>query len=136
MQPEIPYPGQMIARILKFQFENSVVEVNTENFVLKKESEKRFYFKPVDINLRKRNYITLKARNLDDLQSKLIINYGTKNTRNGGVVINSINTRLLRDFVIDISVQDNWFREDNDWLSLYAVAGDLEISSIKISQVK
>ena len=136
MQPEIPYPGQMIARIRKFQFENSVVEVNTENFVLKKESEKRFYFKPVDINLRKRNYITLKARNIDDLQSKLIINYGTKNTRNGGVVINSINTRLLRDFVVDISVQDNWFREDNDWLSLYAVAGDLEISSIKISQMK
>jgi hypothetical protein len=136
MQPEMPYPGQMIARIRKYQFESSVVEVTNENIILKKESEKRFYFKPIDINLRKRNYITLKVRNIDDLQSKLIINYGTKNTKNGGVVINGINSRLLNDFVIDISIQDSWFREDNDWLSLYAVAGDLEISSIKISQVK
>ena len=136
LQPKNPYPGQMITKIRKLQMENSVVEVTSEVFILKKETEKQFYFDPIDYSLRKRNCIIIRARTMDSLQPKLIVNYGREKAKNGGVVLKSIDSRLYNDFALNISVQDKWFREDNNWLSLYAENGDLEISSIKIAQLK
>jgi len=130
------YPGQMIARIRKYMIDNSVVEVSDENFILKKDLERRFRFKPVDMNLRKNNYLVVRARVSGKANPKLYINYGNEELKNGGVVLKDINTELLTDFVINISIQDKWFREDNNWLSLYSENGDLEITSIRISQRK
>jgi tetratricopeptide (TPR) repeat protein len=131
------YPGQMIARIRKYLIDNSVVEVNNESFILKKDIEKQFRFKPVDVNLRKNNYLIIRARIIGKSNPKLFINYGSENSgKNGGVVLKNINSELLTDFIINISTQDKWFREDNNRLSLYSENGDLEISSIRIAQAK
>jgi tetratricopeptide (TPR) repeat protein len=136
IKPGEVYPGQMIARIRKYMIDNSVVEVNTASFILKKDFEKRLLFKPVDINLRKNNYLLVRTRISGDSNPKLYINYGSGNLKNGGVVLKNINSKLFTDFVINISIQDKWFREDNNWLSLYSENGDLEVTSIYISQGK
>jgi len=136
IKPGEIYPGQMIARIRKYMMENSVVEVTSEGFLLKKDSEKSFSFKPVDINLRKNNYLVVRARNTGNIAPKLYINYGCDKLKNGGIVLKNINTGLLNDFVINISMQDKWFREDNNWLSFYSENGDLEVASVRISQGK
>ncbi len=136
LQPKNPYPGQMIAWVRKSKLENSVVIVSNEIFVLKKESERKFHFDPIDYGLRKRNCIIVKARTMDSLQPKLLVSYGKENSKNGGVVLKGIDSRLFSEFAINIGVQDKWFREDNNYLSLYAENGDLEISSIKIAQMK
>ncbi|MEI6749391.1 MAG: hypothetical protein WCM93_09535 [Bacteroidota bacterium] len=136
MKPDVPYPGQMVARIRKYMIDNSVVEVSNESFLLKNNSSKRFTFKPVEINKRKNNYLLVRARTSGDLPPKLYVNYGRDNTKNGGIVLKKINPSLLNDFVINISAQDQWFREDNNWLSLYSENGDIEVSSIRISQRK
>jgi hypothetical protein len=134
IKPGEIYPGQMIARIRKYMIDNSVVEVSAESFILKKDLEKRFRFKPVDMNLRKNNYLVVRARVSGQSIPKLYVNYGSESAKNGGVVLKNINSPLLTDFVINISIQDKWFREDNDWLSLYSENGDLEITSVRISQ--
>jgi hypothetical protein len=136
IKPGEVYPGQMIARIRKYMIDNSVVEVSSESFILKKDLEKRLRFKPVEINLRKNNYLVVRARISGDSNPKLYINYGCENLKNGGVVVKNINSELLTDFVINISTQDKWFREDNNWLSLYSENGDLEVTSVRISQAK
>ncbi len=136
IKPGEVYPGQMIARIRKYIIDNSVVEVNTESFILARDLEKRLRFKPIDINLRKNNYLLVRARISGDSNPKLYINYGSENLKNGGVVLKNINSKLFTDFVISISTQDKWFREDNNWLSLYSENGDLEVTSIYISQGK
>lgn len=136
IKPGEVYPGQMIARIRKYIIDNSVVEVNTESFILARDFEKRLRFKPIDINLRKNNFLLVRARISGDSNPKLYINYGSENLKNGGVVLKNINSKLFTDFVISISTQDKWFREDNNWLSLYSENGDLEVTSIYISQGK
>ncbi len=136
IKPGEIYPGQMIARIRKYMLDNSVIEVSAESFTLKKDLEKRFLFKPVDINLRKHNYLVVRARTSGKSTPKLYINYGSESMKNGGVVLKNIQSEILNDFVIDISIQDKWFREDNNWLSFYSENGDLEVASIRISQGK
>jgi hypothetical protein len=133
MMPGIPDPGQMIARIRKYMMDNSVVEVSNEKFLLKNNSIRRFSFKPVEVNRRKHNYLLVRARTSGNLQPRLYLNYGRENTKNGGIVLKKINSDLLCDFVINISALDQWFREDNNWLSLSSENGDIEIASIRIS---
>ncbi|MBK6966783.1 MAG: hypothetical protein IPH20_23505 [Bacteroidales bacterium] len=136
IKPREPYPGQMIYRIRKYMMENSVVEVTSEQFLLKNNSEKLFSFKPVDVRLRSKNYLVIRARSAGNVPPKLYVNYGRDKMKNGGIVFRNINSELVYDFVIDISMQDKWFREDNNWLSLYSENGDIEVSSIRISQSK
>jgi len=134
LKPGEIYPGQMIARIRKNMMDNALVEITTENFILKNDSEKRFSFSPVNAGMRKNNFLVVRARISGNSQPKLYINYGRETSKNGGVVVKNINSDMLNDFVINISLQDKWFREDNNWLSLYSENGDLEVASIRISQ--
>jgi tetratricopeptide (TPR) repeat protein len=136
IKPGEVYPGQMIARIRKYMTDNSVMQISAEQFVLRNDTERRFSFKPVDINLRKNNYLVVRARTSGKVPPKVYISYGEGNLKNGGVILKNNSTGLLSDFVINISEQDKWFREDNNWLSLYAENGDLEIASILISRKK
>jgi len=134
IRPGEPYPGQMIYRIRKYMMENSVVEVTSEQFLLKNNSEKSFSFKPVDVKLRSKNYLVIRARSSSKVQPKLYVNFGRDKMKNGGMVLKTINSELIYDFVVNVSMQDKWFREDNNWLSLYSENGDIEVSSIRISQ--
>ncbi|NVO19307.1 MAG: hypothetical protein HXX13_06375 [Bacteroidetes bacterium] len=136
IKPGEIYPGQMIARIRKFMIDNAMVVVNSDNFILKSDTEKRFGFKPVAVNQRKNNYLLIRARTSGDVQPKLYLNYGVDKLKNGGIVIKNIEGGLLTDFVINISLQDKWFREDNNWLSLYSENGDVEVGSVRISHGK
>jgi len=134
IKPGEIYPGQMIARIRKNMMDHALVEISTEKFILKNDSEKRFSFSPVNAGMRKNNFLVVRARISGNSQPKLYINYGRETSKNGGVVVKNINPEMLNDFVINISIQDKWFREDNNWLSLYSENGDLEVASIRISQ--
>jgi len=136
IKPGEIYPGQMIARIRKNMMDHALVEITAENFILKNDAERRFSFSPVNVNLRKNNYLVIRARISGKSQPKLFINYGNQSMKNGGVVLKNINSEILNDFVINISLQDKWFREDNNWLSLYSENGDLEVASIRISQAR
>jgi tetratricopeptide (TPR) repeat protein len=136
IKPGEIYPGQMIARIRKNMMDHALVEIAAESFILKNDSERRFVFSPVNASMRKNNYLVVRARISGNSLPKLYINYGNQTMKNGGVVVKNINSELLKDFVINISIQDKWFREDNNWLSLYSENGDLEVASIRISQGK
>ncbi len=133
-KPDESYPVEMIAKIKKYMAEHSIVNVTKETFILPNNTEKRYSFKPVEAGLRKNNYVVLKARNPGGSKPKVYLNYGRDNAKNGGIVLRSITSDVSNDFIIRISVQDKWYREDNNWLSLYSEGGDIEVSSIQIAQ--
>ena len=133
-KPDESYPGEMIAKIQKYMAEHSIVNVTKETFKVLNNTEKRFSFKPIDASLRKNNYVVLKARNPSGSKPKVYLNYGRDSAKNGGIVLRSITNDINNDFIIRISIQDKWYREDNNWLSLYSEGGDIEISSIQIAQ--
>lgn len=133
-KPDESYPGEMIAKIQKYMAEHSIVNVTKETFMVLNNTEKRYFFKSIDASLRKNNYVVLKARNPSGTKPKVYLNYGRDNAKNGGIVLRSITNDVNNDFIIRISVQDKWYREDNNWLSLYSEGGDIEVSSVQIAQ--
>ena len=95
--------------------------------------EKKFTFSPIEPRQRKNNYILLKARSTGKTAPKVYLNYGRDNQKNGGIVLRSLDKKEISDFLIRISVQDKWYREDNNWISLFIETGEIEISKVQIA---
>ncbi len=71
----------------------------------------KFNFEPVPVNVRKTNYIIVKAKNLSEKAFKIIFNYGKGGTKNGGFVVQVPQEESYNDFIIRVGNQYKWFSE-------------------------
>ncbi|MEJ2594893.1 MAG: tetratricopeptide repeat protein [bacterium] len=133
IKPDETYPSEMIAKITSFIEENAIVDVMREVMTINSGVTQEFEFEPVRINVRKSNYVLVKARNLSGNEFKIIFTYGSKNGKNGGFVVQVPPEEGYNDFIIRVGNQYKWFAEDNNWLSVYPENGDIEIRMIRIS---
>lgn len=133
-RPDEAYPPLMISKINKLMEDNSIVELISAPVILLDTIEQKYQFKAIDIRLRKNNYILIKARKTSEKAPKIFINYGKDGQKSGGLVMKGIESDEVIDYLLRISIQDMWYRNDNNWISLYSEGGDLEISLMQISQ--
>ncbi|HLN53914.1 MAG TPA: tetratricopeptide repeat protein [Lentimicrobium sp.] len=133
-RPEETYPGLMIEKIRKLMEENAMVSLITNSMILTDAAEEKFKFKPVDMKLRKNNYIIIKAKKTSEKAPKIFINYGKDDIKSGGIVVKSLESDETVNYMVRISSQDKWYRVDNNWISLYPEGGSIEITSMQISQ--
>ncbi len=134
IKPDEDYPREQINKITNLIEINAITDVVMEKTVINSETTERFNFEPLPINVRKTNYILVKARNIGGEAFKIIFNYGSKNGKNGGFVIQVPEGTEYNDFIIRVGNQYKWFSEDNDWLSIYPENGDIEIKMVRISK--
>lgn len=134
MRPEETYPSQMIDKIRKLMEDNTMVNLVDKSIILIDANEQRFSFKPIEMRLRKNNYIVIKAKKTTEKAPKLFINYGKDGLKSGGIVMKGIDSDETASYLVRISTQDMWYRNDNNWITIYPEGGDLEITSIQISQ--
>jgi len=100
-------------------------------------SEKQFSFIPVNMASRKDNFVYVKIRNLSEKQFNVLMRYGKDKQPNGGVVIRNLSMDgKVNERLISVRDQDLWYREDNNWISLYPQGGDIEVSFIQVSRAK
>jgi len=132
--PDEPYPGQMIARITKIINDNAITDVNKLAQVIPNNTDRKFAFTALPVNVRKANYILIKAKNVSDHDFKMLVNFGQDNLKNGGVVLQVPEGEATKDYIIRIGAIYKWFSEDNNWLSIYPEGGDIEVSLIRISK--
>ncbi|HOW32209.1 MAG TPA: hypothetical protein PLP88_11650, partial [Bacteroidales bacterium] len=64
---------------------------------------------------------------------KVFLNYGRDAQKNGGIVLRTIAPGEGADYLIRLAGQDRWYREDNNWISIYTEGSDVEVSRIQIS---
>lgn len=133
IKPDETYPREMIDKITRFIEENVIVDVINQIVSINSNTEERFSFEPVRINVRKSNYILVKARNLSEKEFKIIFGYGSDKGKNGGFVVQVPNEEKYNDFIIRVGNQYKWFSEDNNWLTVYPENGDIEIKMVRIS---
>ena len=82
-------------------------------------------------------YYRLQIRNLSDKPFNVLIRYGKDKQTNGGAVIKNLAADgKTSDRLISVRDQDPWYREDNNWVSLYPQGGDVEVSFIQVSRAK
>jgi len=134
IKPDEDYPQEQIAKITNLIEVNAITDVVTEKTIISSETTERFNFEPLPINVRKTNYILIKAKNIGGKPFKIIFNYGSKNGKNGGFVVQVPEGSEYNDFIVRVGNQYKWFSEDNDWLSIYPENGDIEIKMLRISK--
>ena len=128
------YPVEMIDKISKFIEENSIVDVIRNSDTISSGANERFEFEPVKINVRKSNYIFLKAKNLTGKPFKIIFSYGSGASKNGGFVVQVVEGESFNDYIVRVGNQYKWFSEDNNWISITPENGDIEITMLRISK--
>ena len=133
LKPEENYPSDMIAQIRKYIAERAIVDLVTLPMTIKSGDEKRFSFKPVDMRVRRNNYVTLTMRFANTESSRFFLNYGLDNQKSGGIVVRNPGGKEESQFIIRVSSQDRWYRVDNNWISIYAEGSDIEITHMRIS---
>ncbi len=133
-RPEERYPVMMIEKIRKQMEDNAIVTILEQPTIMTDAMEQKFSFKTIEMRLRKNNYIILKARKTTEKTPKVFINYGKDGQKSGGIVMKGIENEETTDYLLRISAQDMWYRIDNNWISIYPEGGDIEITSIRISQ--
>ena len=133
--PMEQYAKDMINKIRKTIAENAIVDVLNTPQRVENGSEKQFSFTPVNIISRKNNYLYVKIRNLGSKPFNVMIRYGKDKQINGGVVMKNLAvTGTITERLISVREQDPWYRNDNNWISLGPLGGDIEVSFIQISR--
>ena len=133
--PSENYPREMISRIKKTIAENAIVDVLTTTIIIPKDVDKQFSFSPVSMASRKNNFVYVKIKNLSDKPFNVLIRYGKDKQTSGGAVIKNLAADgKISDRLISVKDQDPWYREDNNWVSLFPQGGDIEVSFIQISR--
>ncbi len=133
IKPDESYPREMITKITKYIEENAIFDVVKKVVTINAGVTERFSFEPIRINVRKSNYVLVKAKNLGEGEFKIIFTYGSDKGKNGGFVVQVPAGQEYNDFIIRVGNQYKWFSEDNDWLSIYPENGDIEIKLVRIS---
>ena len=134
IKPDENYPDNRINSIRIFIEEHAIVELVTSSVIIKNNSDEKYPFPPINIRFRKNNYILLKARIIGEDNAKVYLSYGQDGQKYGGIVLKSIQRGEINDYIIRISAQDPWYRNDNNWLTIYSEGGDIEVTSLQISQ--
>ena len=133
--PNEDYPRQMIAKIRKTISENAIADVLNTTILIKAGEEQKFPFVPVNIASRRNNFIYLKVKNLSDNSFNILMRYGNGDQTSGGLAIRNITPDgEVNERLISVKDQDPWYREDNNWISLYPQGGDVEVSFIQVSR--
>ncbi len=133
-KPDEAYPGEMIRKIRKYMEDHAMVDLVSVPLVVATDTEQKFKFKPIEMRLRKNNYIIIKARKTSEIEPKVYINYGIDGQKSGGIVLRSIKSQETGDYIVRVSIQDRWYRLDNNWISVYSEGGEVEISKMQVAQ--
>ena len=133
INPGDSYPAQQVSKIRKYMIDHAIQDLFSQTLLISEGTEKKFTFSSIEPRLRKNNYILLKARSTGKAAPKVYLNYGKDGQKNGGIVLRSLDKAAISDYLIRISVQDKWYREDNNWISLFVETGDIEITKVQIA---
>lgn len=133
IKPDETYPGEMIRKIKQYINDHAIKEINKTAVTIASGDEKKFSFAVIEPRLRKNNYILVHARATSGNTPKVYLNYGRDAQKNGGIVLRTIAPGEGADYLIRLAGQDRWYREDNNWISIYTEGSDVEVSRIQIS---
>jgi tetratricopeptide (TPR) repeat protein len=107
------------------------MDVSNVREMIRNNTEKRYYFVPFE-QRRTGSYLMVKTENTSGRNISLFINYGKDNQRSGGFSVTVGSQSGVSELRINISDQVRWISEDNNWISITPVGGEIDLHSIKV----
>ncbi len=108
---------------------DKAVSVNTD--IIKANCEKKYSFFPVG-DKSTGNYIVIKCNTHSSNPVDVIVQYGKDEEKKGSFTFTVNEEASSNDYLLRVSSQFNWYKYDNNWLSIYPIGNDIEIKDIKI----
>ncbi len=134
LKPDETYPGEMVRKIKQYITDHSIKDINSTTVFIAAGDEKKFSFTSLEPRLKTNNYVMIRAKASANGTPKVYFNYGRDNAKNGGIVLRTISDKNGVDYIIRLAGQDKWYREDNNWVSIYTEGSGIEVSRIQVSQ--
>jgi hypothetical protein len=101
--------------------------------LIKRRTEKEFTFNPVkDRNIN--NMVIMEIRNLGHKEFKVLIYYGRDEENLGGTVLSINASEKIENYSINVGKFKSWLTNENNWISILPLSGDIEVYSIRIIQ--
>jgi tetratricopeptide (TPR) repeat protein len=133
-KPDETYPAGMIKKITDYIRQNAITDLLNKETVIQANETRKLTFKALPVDVRKGNYVYVKAHNMDGKTFRIIFTYGKDKTKNGGFVVQVPPGKLNQVFIVRVGSQYKWFSEDNNWISIYPENNPIEISLVRISK--
>jgi len=135
--PKEKYPQDMISRITNQFSSKSLQTISEGTTEIRNRGIHRISFEPVDISDRNDIYFYIQLKNVSKIKNlKVIFNYGRDRQKNGGVIVRLVESDETTDYLVRVGNQYRWFSEDNNWISLQAEGGNVELLLCKITKAE
>ncbi len=128
-----PYPSEKIRQIREMLATNKLVELVPNAVTININETKRIEFQPIDIAVRRSNFITIRANSLGEKPVIMFITYGSNAKENGSITVR-VPVKSDNDIIVHIGSQYKWFSEDNNWIEIYPENGNVQIVSMEITK--
>ena len=129
------YPRQRIADINKIlftsEYDKSISDIKDE--LIENQTEKKYKFNPI-IDKRATNYVTIDIKNLAKKPFKVLLFYGKNDEISGGFELDVPKQDSAVTYNILVGKEVNWIIEQNNWISIQPLGGDLEVNNISIGK--
>ena len=89
---------------------------------------------PTIHNKEEGNYILVRAFATGDKDTDIILNYGTKNRKEGGFIFTIKHGQEPLDYKVRVSSQYNWSSNNIEWISLYSIGSTVSLEQIEIEK--
>lgn len=131
------YPQDMIARITNQFSSKSLQTISEGSTEISNRGVHRINFEPIDISERNDIYFHIQLKNVSKIKNlKVIFNYGRDGQKNGGVIVRLVESDETTDYLVRVGNQYRWFSEDNNWISLQAEGGNIDLLFCKITKAE
>lgn len=134
--PSESYPRMMLDKIDAQIRRESVLNLVSKPETILAGTDKRFDFEAISYGDRMNNYILIEMKNASEGRVRVFINFGKDGSKNGGYTLNLFQRDGYTKYFVRIDRQIRWQNTDNNWISLMAEGGDLEVKMIQISKVE
>lgn len=135
--PSEKYPLEMILRITKQFTSLSLRTISESTIKIKNGETHRINMDPIDISDRRDIYFYIQLKNISKIKNqKIIFNYGRNGQKNGGVIVRLVESDETTDYLVRVGNQYRWFNQDNNWISLQAEGGEVELLLCKITKAE
>lgn len=134
--PNEEYPKSRVSEIKELIEAATYAVLIDQSVSVEMNNLHKLIFEPLPVSERRANYIFLILNNVNAAKNlRVILNYGKDDVKNGGIIIRLSEDENLNEYLVRIGTQYKWFSEDNNWLTIQAEGGEVEISKISISKV-
>lgn len=110
-----------------------ILSLNNKAFNIIKGASIRLDLKPIAANVRKNTAIIIKAENVSgEKDVKIVLNYGSGYSLNGGVVVTLFTEQGSHYYLINLSQEPSWTGKENNWITLLGENGNIKVEEIRI----